>query len=140
MKHEAARALIMSAWKAVFDASALKATFPVEYQNQTFSKPASGPWGRLTLLTADTEPASLGAKHSRTPFVLTLQVFLPAKAGTLIAYQAADVMIGLDGVVTRSPDKKVVVHFRTAGLAPGPEEDGLEAFAVTIRGHHDIYG
>lgn len=137
MSHEAAREMIAEAWKQAWVASGL--TFPVEIQNHAFKRPPNATWGRYTYLPGETEPAALGISIERTPFALILQIFLPENTGTKDATLAADALRPLNGAVRRSPDGKVVVNFRTVGLTPGTTEDGVEAFNVTIRGHHDIY-
>ena len=138
MNHETAIEVIMTAWKAAWDAAGL--TLPVEVHNQPFKRPTTGAWARLTYLGGQTSAASLGTVQKRTPFALALNVFLPENTGTRIAYRAADAMGRLDGTVARSNDGKLVVHFREAGIAPGNPEEGIEAFVVTIPGIHDIYG
>lgn len=142
MSHEAARRMIAQAWKDVWVPGPLSTTVPIEYQNQKFSKPQSGPWGRYTLLPGETNPAALGvngAKIDRTPFFLTIQVFIPEEGGTSVAFQVSDILANLNTQQRLSDDRKTVVSFYSAGLTPGAAEDGVDAFNVTIQGQWDSY-
>jgi hypothetical protein len=140
MSKESARKLIADAWIAAVDAANL--TYPIEYQNLPFEQPEKGPWGRYTLGMGTTEPAALGtqgAKMDRTPFFVTVQVFIPINEGTLPAYATEAAMALMNYRKLRSPDGKTVVHLRTASLSQGTEQDGLTGFNVTIQGHFDTH-
>lgn len=138
--HTTAAEEIKRAWLAAWNAGPLDA-MPVEHENLRFQQPSTGPWGRLTLVTGDTEPAAIGTgagRLERTPFVLFMQVFMPENTGTKIARQAADAMRALDRMSIQKD--ALTVNFRTAGLtpAPNPSNTGLVAYNVQIAGQYDI--
>ena len=133
----------MTAWESVRStATPTIAAALIEIENQPFSQPSGQTWYRLTFRPGDTNRASLGGDKAmnRTVFLLILQVFIPEQGGTKEAYQAADVMSGLDG--RQISQEGLTVHFQTAGLSKGaiPKTtpgSGWEAFNVTIAGHYD---
>lgn len=138
--HTTAAEEIKRAWLTAWNAGPLSA-LPVEHENLRFQQPSSGPWGRLTLVTGDTEPAAIGSgagRLERTAFVLFLQIFMPENTGTKIARQAADVMRSLDRLSIHQPG--LTINFRTAGYtpAPNPANTGLAAYNVQIPGQYDL--
>jgi hypothetical protein len=90
---EALRKILDTAWKAWWDTASpagAGAPFPLEYHNQPFTLPAAGPYGRLTLRTGETAPASVGSRHDRTPAILALQIFLPEGSDFAVATRMRD--------------------------------------------------
>lgn len=139
--HTTAAEEIKRAWLTAWQAGPLLYALPVEHENQRFTQPATGPWGRLTLVTGETEPAAIGngqGRLERTPFVLFLQVFMPENTGTKVARQAADIMRALDRMSIQKD--ALTVNFRTTGLtpAPNPANTGLTAYNVQLPGQYDI--
>ncbi len=136
-QHVTAAQLITQAWKTAWEAGTLKAAMPVEYKNRRFQQPTDSAWARFTFLQGKTEPAALGQKRERTPFFITLQVFIPKGKGSKQARQAADITTALNYQVLTSNDRTITAHFQTASMEDGPEETGFASFNVTISGHYD---
>lgn len=139
--HATAAAEINRAWLFAWQASPLSASIPVEHQNHRFARPTAGAWGRLSLATGETSPASIGTGAGaleRTPFILTLQVFLPENTGTRLAAMAADAMRSMNRMSINKDG--LTLNFDTVSLAPAPNpgNTGLEAFNATISGQYDI--
>lgn len=142
MSHEAARQLITSTVKDVLDASSLATKSLVEWPLLPFTRPTNPPWHKFNLIPGDTEPAALGDRMERTPFVVTIQTFFPDEStgGTKPVWDLADVLRSMNYAVARSPDGKTVVNFRTWGSPQEfPAQNGLTPFNVTVRGHFDTY-
>jgi hypothetical protein len=136
MSHEAARAQIMTSWQTAWTAAAL--AYPVEHDNQPFTRPDKAPWCRLTLLPGETVPKAIGtAGGERTVFVLSLQVFLPDDEGTLPAYKAADAMRRLNRVQAKNQAGTAIVNIQTASIADAGKFSQIRQFNVTIAGHYD---
>lgn len=135
-RHANAAAIIMKAWKAVW-ADGSQADMQVEIRNQPFERVPGKVWGRLSLLPGDTSSVAVGGTLKRTPFALVLQVFIPDGKGTRAAQRAADAMSGLDNQSFKSTDGLVVVNFYDAGLSSVGQQDGHDAFNVTITGYYD---
>jgi hypothetical protein len=133
------------------------AEFPIEAPNRRFKKPASGPWGRLTLQFGERVQVSIGGSlgrknRRRTPFVLTLQIFVPENAGESVAYDIAEQIMGpldvvTDGVLTIVPGNswRVDTIFETSSLiqvgkAAGDDDEGAAGVSqlnASISGHFD---
>jgi hypothetical protein len=138
--HTTAAAEIKRAWLFAWNAGTLS-SIPVEHANQRFQQPKNGPWGRLTLQTGKTTPAAIGGqmgKLDRTPFILSLQMFLPENSGTSIAQQAADCLKLLDRATINHDN--LAINFDTAGYeaAPNPANTGIVAYNCEISGFYDI--
>lgn len=74
---EKTRQLIDAAWKAWWEALPSGGPFPLEYHNQAHRTPATGLYGRMSVVSSDASPASVGPVHERIECALVLQVFLP---------------------------------------------------------------
>lgn len=131
------------------------AEFPIEIRNRRFKKPASGPWGRLTLTFGSRIPISVGgsggkANLRRTPFILTLQIFVPEHDGEKVAFNIADEILGgmdFESDLRSSGGTKVHTICETAtlnavGKAAGDDDEGaagMEQFNAVLPGHFDDF-
>lgn len=138
MSHAAALAEINRVFQQAWTSGSL-AGLSIDYQNHPFKQPTSA-WGRLTISCGKTTPQALGGpsrKVTRTPFILTLQLFIPINEGTKAAAAAADIMAKLDHTSTGS--STVTVRFETAGWEQvAKDESSFVPFNISIAGTYDI--
>lgn len=138
MSLTAARALTLSVWEEKWKNHPI-GNLPLEIENREFKRPKDADWGRLTLALGETTSIAVGSDVERTPFVVTLQYFIPEGKGTLNAYDARDVLKALRNISRR--DGQIVVKYNDVSLVgPLPVVDGFASFNVTARGYFDIYG
>jgi hypothetical protein len=143
--NELMRTAIVTSFKTVWDASQLGPAgddLAIEWPNQKFEQPASGPWFRFEMIMGTTEPIAIGQRQERTPFVLMLQCFLPDGTGSTLAFQAADVLGELDYQVSVFTDvptgSKVHLKYRTAGSASRISKmNSMVQYNVSTRGQAD---
>jgi hypothetical protein len=131
-----------------------EALFPIEGRNRRGKRPTSGPWGRITLGFGTRNAVSIGGasganNRKRTPFVLTLQIFVPEHEGEAAAFLIAEQIMGpLDLLASNLTDipstTRLSVNFQTASFEPvgkvGGEDEGAsgtEQFNSSISGHFD---
>lgn len=84
------RQLIDTAWQAWWDALAGGPPFKVEYHQQQWQQPDSGPYGRLSLTFGDVVPGAIGPDMERCECLLCLQIFLPKDGNYSTVTQTRD--------------------------------------------------
>lgn len=131
---EMLRKLLFTAFQEMWtDAGDL---FPVEYENQPFVEPATGPYGRLTLIPGENVPASVGPNHTRQPGLLILQIFVRVGDGMAQATAAADAMTAGLEYITLSDDSSGVrtfVECETVTFRPVAGTTGYKQFNAALK-------
>lgn len=138
MNHTAATATIKASWLSAWQSGPL-ASLPIRHQNLPFAQPKSGPWGSLSIAKGTTTPKGIGPESgSRTPFVLTLQIFCPEGSGTKLGDQAADAFAPMDKLCTYTAG--LTVHYDTTSVTNvGPsDETDHDQINASISGFYDL--
>jgi len=112
-------------------------TLPLIFPNDGQEKPSTGAWARFTISTGETNNAALSGFLKRTPLVFGAQIYMPLHKGTKEAYQAADILLGLENKNFISDDELTVLKTGTATVQDGGVKDGYKIFAVTMSGIAD---
>lgn len=107
-------------------------TLPLIFPNDGQEKPPTGAWARFTISSGETQNAALSGLLKRTPVIFGVQIYMPLHKGTKEAYQAADILLGLENQNFRSTDTKTVLKTGTATVQDGGVKDGYKIYAVTL--------
>ena len=139
---EKTRQLIDTAWMAWWESMPGGPPFPVEYHNQAARTPKEGVYGRMSIITGEAMPASVGQTHERFEAMLCLQIFLPEDTDFPNVTRAHDVMRAFwrykqfsdttDGIVTR-------LDFGNVSLVAAGARDGYKQYNAWANFRCDKY-
>ncbi len=123
---ERTRQLIAARW-AAFWTPIVGSHFPVFPDNHAAPLPDKAPYGRLTIIEGETDPASIGTKHTRCMGQMVVQIFLPQETGTAHATKAAAAIANeFDHLELLADDAGTKTHivFLTTSLTPAGARNG----------------
>tara|TARA_R110000772_G_scaffold99619_1_gene199510 strand:- start:477 stop:944 length:468 start_codon:yes stop_codon:yes gene_type:complete len=148
MSIEATRSSISTAIQTAITSNGYSSE-TIEWPNsRKGGQPVDGRWWRITILTGQRQPVTIGGagqRKTRTPFVVTIQLFLPEKGGTKVAYEIATKLgLGTDGLdyqataavtdTSISPNQRVHLNWQTLGIEAVGLQEGHFQFNLNISG------
>ena len=113
-------------------------TTPLQFPNVRFQQPEDGPWMRLNINMASTNPIAIGdasQRRRRTPAVVTIQFFEVENEGTKAAQQAADALsrqLDYANDTTVAGGERLTIYFRTIGITQVGSLNGFDQHNIQI--------
>ena len=115
-----------------------KNTYPLEMPNTKIEQQPTGPWCRASVLNADTNPASVTTKMTRTDGILVLQCFERDGMGTAATAKMGDALAAIFNHLTLTVASGIIV-FRTVNTQTIGVQDGWHQVNAVVRFRADAF-
>ncbi len=139
---ERTRALIVTAFKAWFDALSPPQALRLVYDNLPGVKPSGEPWARVSVQQGNNWLPFIGQrKRKRCVGMLSVQIFLPEESGVKVATEFSQLMgdhfDDTELAATTGGGVQTQVLFRTTSLLLITAEDGYQQYNAALEFQRD---